>query len=273
MKCKFLVYLLLTVLLASFFVQFYNPVAFCDVTFFWDGFEGSSSNFVAWTGNNTAGVGSSATVESVNPHHGTYNAKFVASTGSGYAQAYKSGLTSSAIYYVQGYYKFDGSLPSSEGDRLQLGLVCSTTYSYGATIEIKYTSGARYWGITSFEASVEQDNYEASASNPTTANWYYIQLKRDVTGDSIQLWVNGTSKLTVSRSITSNNNYVDVGIGWKNYASTATTYVDDVLVSSAPISVEETGPNYYVDLDYTDVDSSADKGTQSNFTASSMDQI
>ncbi len=196
---------------------------------FSDGFE--SGNFNVWSQAVADGSGSVA-VNSSNPYEGTYGAVFTAGGVNGYAEADKEGLTSASTYYLRAYYKFASGLPSSNEDRIVLGGVMASEYTYGAFVTIKRIDGELYWGINHWENSVEQNTFEATASNPTTGQWYCIEIKRDVTSDAIQLWVDGVSKLSVSRSISGNSNLVAVGCGWKSYAASAVMYVDSVVVDT-----------------------------------------
>ena len=199
-------------------------------TLFSDNF--GSGNFNAWT--SVSSDGTTPSTDNTNAFDGLH-ATFTTGGVEGYASASKSNLTSSSVCYVRAYYRFVSGLPSSDGDIIIFGGLVSNDYNYGAFIRITRASGQLYWGIDHWENGIEQATYEVSPSNPTTDQWYCVEIKRDVASDTMQLWVDGTSKVSVSRSISGNTNEAQIGCGWKSYSTPATMYVDSVIVDTSYI--------------------------------------
>ena len=211
-----------------------------------DSFETSPDGFSPWTSHTHDGS-SSNSIDTSNPYPtisgNNNNATFTIVGSGGYSQADKTSLTSGSDYYLRAYYKLASGLPASDGDMMTMQGAMSNTYEYGAFCEIKRVSGQLYWGICHFENSVEQDTFESTPSNPTTGQWYCIEIERDVSGGLIRLWVDEVLKVSVSRSISGNNNLAEVGCGYKNFSGSTTMYVDSVVVDSAyigPISGDPT---------------------------------
>ena len=200
---------------------------------FQDGFE--SGSFSAWT--TTGGAGThSQTVETANPHHGTYDAKFTAGAGSeGWAQ---KSISAAPIVYLQQYVKL-GSLPTS-GNYLYLGTIQSSNSNNNVDVYIQNSGGQYYWGTyTSINGAVYHDR-ESTPSNPQVGVYYCVETCRDVTNGRSKLWVNGNLKVDASRASTGNANSIYCGVSYA--MGSATVYVDCVKVSTVYLDPESSSP-------------------------------
>lgn len=200
---------------------------------FQNGFE--SGNFNGWT--TTGGDGThTQTVETINPHHGIYDAKFTAGANSeGWA---RKAIASSPIIYLQQYIKL-GSLPSS-GTRLYLGTIQNTNSNNNVDVFIENSGGQYYWGAyTSINGAVYHDR-ESAPSNPQIGVYYCVETCRDTANSRSKLWVDGTLKVDASRPHVGNANNVYSGISWTT--SGTTVYVDCVKISTTYIEPEGGGP-------------------------------
>jgi hypothetical protein len=194
---------------------------------FQNGFE--SGNFNAWTA--TGGAGSYSTVvEANNPYNGTYNAKFTAGANSeGWCTV---SIANSPIIYMQQYVKL-GALPTS-GNQLYLGTIQSTSSNNNVDVFVENSGGQYYWGVYSSINGATYNDRESTPSNPSTGKYYCIESMRDVTHGLSALWVDGSAKVSVSRSNSGNANKIYSGITWTS--SSATVYTDFVTVSTNFIS-------------------------------------
>jgi len=87
----------------AYLTQFFTEI-------FSDGFE--SGDFSAWTGT-AKSSGETCEVESADPHHGTYNAKFYSDGGwNQYAYCYKD-ITGQTIIYARTYFKETTAFPNA----------------------------------------------------------------------------------------------------------------------------------------------------------------
>ena len=152
---------------------------------FQDGFE--SGNFNSWT--STGGSGThTQTVETANPHHGSYDAKItIGSSGEGWAQ---KTITSSPVVYLQQYIKL-ANLPSS-GNRIYLGTIQSSNSNNNVDVFIENSGGQYYWGTYSSINGVVYHDRESSPSNPQVGVYYCVETCRDATNSRSKLWVDGT---------------------------------------------------------------------------------
>jgi hypothetical protein len=200
---------------------------------FQDGFE--SGNFNAWTTTDGAGT-HTQTVETTNPHHGTYDAKFTAGANSeGWAQ---KTIPNSPIIYFQQYIKL-ANLPTS-GTRLYLGTIQNTNSNNNVDVFIENSSGQYYWGIYSSINGAIYNDRETTPSNPQLGQYYCVESCRDVTNSRSRLWVDGTLKVDVSRPNSGNANGIYSGITWTT--NTATVYVDCIKIANSYIQPESSPP-------------------------------
>ena len=204
---------------------------------FTDGFE--SGDFSAWDGTG-AEPGCSIVVEAVNPHHGTKNAKCIVDGASENAYAYKGFAGADDIAYARGYFKFD-DLPDADGDKIQLIEIRRSDRFWEYAIQgcIKHTGGSVKFVLTCWEAGVLST--VASDLEAVTGTWYCVEIKRDITNDLQELWVDGVSEATNNQVQSENNGSILVGLTWKTYGGTDTLYCDCFSVDSAYIGPEAAG--------------------------------
>lgn len=208
-------------------------------TVFSDGFE--SGDFSAWT--NTGASGGTIIVESVNPHHGTYNAK--ASTTS-YAGCYKN-FTGNSIVYLRSYIKITAGLPSSDGERICLNDIqrCGEgDWTNCLEAMIRRTSGVLYWGLI-MVVDGYMGVYDASSTPAIALNtWYCVEILRDVTNHGSKLWVDGNLLLDRVDVHVGNSDRVWGGILDKTWATTSTVICDCYVVADTYIGLEGGGNSY-----------------------------
>jgi hypothetical protein len=200
---------------------------------FSDGFE--SNDFTAWTGTITAG-GSTAAVENVNPHHGTYNAKYVVTNGN-YAVADKSGLSATNHVFARYYVKF-AQLPNSINEILFLLSIGDNTMDYLGRALLKHDGTDLFWAAMTREDAVETTTLEAAASNPVINTWYCVEVERDIDNNFVKVYVDGVLKATDSVVSTTAATRVWDGCSTNICGETVTIYDDCVVVADAYIGVE-----------------------------------
>ena len=204
-------------------------------TIFSDGFE--SNNFSAWTGTDLVGIGSTIIVESVNPHHDTYNAKATMSTAGANALCYKT-ITSAPITYLRYYVKFLTLAIATSGNRLELGGLNNGTYQYNVEAIVYKSGGTLLWGIRSNETGSGQNTL--GTHTPITGQWYCVEILRDVTNDLQRLYIDGILEASATRVITTNTTRALVGYFYQEGADANSTALDCVVVADAYIGTEGT---------------------------------
>jgi len=210
-----------------------------DPTIFEDGFE--SGDFSAWTGTNTTLDYGYATVETTNPHHGTYSAKFeiLAQAAWTSANSYKE-YTAQATVFTRIYLYVDAFTPGA-------GAVQRAFIRYGGTAriaaEIGLTSGRalqlRYWNDpTSSYVQI------VSSTVLSLDTWYSVELKTIIsaTAGECRVWVDGSeiTDLTVTGIDNDGAGNIDttiVGIV-TSYNLAAVEFVDCVVVADTYIGPE-----------------------------------
>lgn len=207
-----------------------TPTPFGQILFE-DHFE--SGNFNGWT--TTGGIGShSQTVETANPHHGSYNAKItVEASSEGWAQ---KTIPPSPIVYLQQYVKL-ASLPPP-GSRIYLSTIQNTNSDNNVDVYVENQNGQYYWGLYASINGVVYHDREASPSNPKANVYYCVESMRDVTNARSKLWVDGALKVDTVKPHVGNANRIYSGV---TYAfNPATVYIDCVKVSTSYIGPEST---------------------------------
>ena len=200
---------------------------------FSDGFE--SGDFSLWAGTGGSGT-NTTTVETINPHHGSYDAKITLS-GIGESWAQKT-ITASPIVYLQQYIKLE-SLPTS-GSRIYLGTIQSDNSNNNVDVYLENDGGQYYWGIFSSINSAVYHDRESSPSNPQVGVYYCVETCRDATNSRSKLWIDGTIRVDVSRPHVGNANKIYSGISYT--PNSATVYFDCVKVATTYIEPENAGP-------------------------------
>ena len=214
---------------------------------FADGFETEDDNFnVVWTGKDVSGGVGSATVETLNPHHGSKNAKMVTNNVvNAYTNCYKT-FSAQAITYLRYYVKLN-NLPPANDNQMFLGGVADADGSDSVYSILKNVGGDIFWQLGVRITSVYTFYTEASASNPATGVYYCVEVLRDLTNQVATLWVDGVQKITqTGLSQTSNTAQTAIGIPYQSYAVSQTAYFDCVVVADIYI-----GPEITISLKYT----------------------
>jgi hypothetical protein len=198
-------------------------------TLFTAGFE--TGSFSEYQGRSGAGT-HTETVETTNPHHGSYNAKFtVGSASEGWA--YMS-LTSTSTAYYRQLIKI-ATLPSI-GNYLYLGSLQNTNSQNTVDPYIYNSNGQYYWGAISVINGVPNWDREPVPSNLQTGIYYSLEVLRDVANRKTSLWVDGNLKVDASRAHVGNTNLLCTGVSWGDRA--ATVYVDCVSVKTSYVGPE-----------------------------------
>ncbi len=193
---------------------------------------GSFSEYQGRSGSGTH----SEVVETSNPHHGAYDAKFTVSASSeGWAYA---AISSTAVAYYRQLVKVN-TLPSS-GRYLYLGSLQSSNSQNTVDPFIYNSNGQYYWGTISIINGAAYWDRESSPSNPKVGTYYNVEICRDVTNHRTRLWIDGTSKVDAARSHVGNTNLLCTGVSWAESASTIN--VDCVRVKNTYVGPESSGP-------------------------------
>jgi hypothetical protein len=206
--------------LTSIVVDQFSARATC---YFSDGFE--SGDFSAW--NSGAGY-----VQLAVKHHGVYGAQF-----SGTYQLASKSLSPALLAYARIYVRFS-DLPGNGNEISVLSLYSSSTLAPDMCVGVRNYGGVIRWGITWDTDGVGQF---ASFPNPITEVWYCVELRLSVTegvGYDYELWVDGTSILTQSRTYSHAAKFDELLIGGWDENEKLTNYIDCVVVSDAYVGIE-----------------------------------
>ena len=170
-------------------------------------------------------------VVSLNPHSGTFDAKFVSDAG-GWSHCTKS-LEPSPVIYARAYYKFS-TLNLGSWDVLSLLRLSHGNYNNSVTAQILFHDGNYYWQLATSDG-VNNYHDQSVSSNITTGVWHCIEIKRDVINGQEELWVDGVSKVSAAHNIMGNTDRLEVGITYCGnvLGSGNTCYVDDVVITGA----------------------------------------
>ncbi|PVX25433.1 MAG: hypothetical protein CW691_04625, partial [Candidatus Bathyarchaeum sp.] len=199
-----------------------------------DGFE--SGDFSQWS-DTAADYLCSATVESDNPYQGIYNGEFYCSTDSKSARAYQYLSPFQAITHMRIYVKFN-ELVTTVGGSFSVIRLMWGGWSYSVSAGITNDGGTQKWLLTVTENS-NSSNYTSTGTSPEAGVWYCVEIKRDVTNNEQQLWVDGVSRIFATETITSNTSYGECGLIWNSDSSTAhTVYVDCAVIADTYIGTD-----------------------------------
>jgi hypothetical protein len=190
-----------------------------------------TGSFSEYQGRSGAGT-HSETVETSNPHHGSYNAKFT-SGASSEGWAYNP-LASTPVAFCRQLVKIS-ALPAP-GAYLCLGSLQNANSQNTLDPFIYNSNGQYYWGIVSVINGAFYWDREATPSNPQVGVYYNIESCRDTANQRSRLWINGASKVDVSRMHVGNTNMLCTGISWSDSATSV--YVDCVLVKTTYVGPE-----------------------------------
>lgn len=212
--------------LAQFFTELLN-----------DGFE--SGDFSAWDGTQVS-TGETATVEVIDPHHGTYQAKFSCdgSSANEYARVYKSLIAGQDTVYTRAYFKIITALPASgQGYRL-IRHKSPETFAIGY-VRIVNVAGTIKWLLIANEV---EDEYIDSIQLDT---WYCLELytKVNTVSGEAKLYIDGTERcsLTGDYSLDTRISAIYIGQGGSTGATAHDIYVDCVVVADTYIGPEAAG--------------------------------
>jgi hypothetical protein len=207
---------------------------------FSDGFE--SGDFSAWTGT-VVSSGCSTTVESANPHHGSYNQKstVTGSVANEWACASKNIGTSYSHAFVRSYVKY-ASYSGLDASEI---IPCVSFWVNQADTNTaraglgKDASGNVRWAIRYYHAGSFYNAY--GSSTPTTGVWYSVELEVQVgTSGYVKLYVNGNLEISVTAINNSARQFAHVHVGIDQISGTvaATVYTDCVVVADTYIGIE-----------------------------------
>ena len=253
-------FFLIVLLVSSFIVVLFSFQNVAATVIFSDDFEGG--DLTNWS-TVTAGSGTIA-ISSEQANGGTYSAKATGTTGGDRGYVYKS-FTDSTTVYVQFYTRFAAlpsgyaatditSLRDGSGGRQYFDL-----YNDGDTLK---------FALQTFIAGTPTWTYVDDVT-PTINTWYCIKQKfvaGSSTGES-HLWVDGVEKVSLTELNVGAEavNLLRLGLAYLGTSDSVSLYVDDVIISNSDI-VPPTVYYPYIQQ-VSDIDSTADIGTHSNFTA------
>jgi len=203
---------------------------------FSDGFE--SGDLSAWT-DTQIGTGGAVTVESTNPHHGTYNEQAVCDGTDGtWAACYKT-FAGEAIAYARYYVKFN-SIDITSNTRLEILALDDGGYQERLSAILFNDGGTIKWGIRVVEGGVGTNHL--GTHTPVVDTWYCVEIKRNVTNNQQELWIDGVSEVSATVTITSNSTTIRSGIVYQRTSTSGNThYCDCVVVADAYIGPEAEG--------------------------------
>jgi hypothetical protein len=192
-------------------------------------------SFNEYQGTNGAGV-HTETVETGNPFHGSYDAKFACGASSE-DWAYTP-LTSTPVAYYRQLIKLD-TLPAS-GCYLYLGSLQNVDSQNTLDPFIYNSNGQYYWGTVTVINGAFYWDQEAAPSNPQIGVYYNVEICRDTASQHSRLWIDGNLKVDANRAHAGNTNQLCTGISYAE--SAATVYVDCIQVNTAYIDPETVSP-------------------------------
>lgn len=199
---------------------------------FADGFE--SGDFTAWTGTSIS-AGCTCEVENLHPHHGTYNARVLVTGASVNAYGYKT-IASTTIAYARGYVKFN-QLNITNGQSLPVLVLDNGNWQYGVYAAVYNNGGTLRWQLRSFDAVTGTVN-TLGTHTPVTGVWYCVEIKRDVTNDLQELFIDNVSEASGTAVIINNSSRVIAGVQYQPQNDTNELYLDCVVAADAYIGPE-----------------------------------
>ena len=144
------------------------------------------------------------------------------------------------IMYHRAYYYFDHTALPTSGSFNEIILGGTTSSISGndgvrAALDCEGT-GNIYWTIDYLISGAETIVNENTPSNPTSGQWYCIEIVRDLTNQIAALWANGVQKVhVIGLSQVNNSDGFFDGIEYNGNSSPATVWIDSVVVSDAYI--------------------------------------
>jgi len=214
------------------------------------GFEGGNfgndpETGYAWTGTVVTATYGSLTVETSQPHHGTYSASSSVTQQTAWTNAYcyygsySSPLNKSTLH-TRAYFYID-SMTAGEFRRMIHFMAESGDYEIaGIGLTSARALNLRYRSGTSTLT-------DASLTTLNLGTWYCVELEASV-GDgtgSVKVYLNGSEVTDITQTDLTNNdkgNIDQVNVGLNNaYNAAISLYFDCVVVADAYIGPEEEG--------------------------------
>jgi hypothetical protein len=197
--------------------------------FFTDGFESGTTN--AWQ-TTEAGF----TVVTLHPFQGNYCGQAIAPASFPCRVINNGTLPLSPIMYHRAYYYLDPTaLPTSGTFNEFIYGGTSSSISGDDSVRVALQgdgAGNNFWSIDYLISGAETIVNENVASNPTSGQWYSVEILRDLTHQVAELWVNGIQKVLVTGLAQVNNSDgIFEGIEFNPNSSAATVWVDAVVAS------------------------------------------
>ena len=217
---------------------YYQPEA---QVLFNDGFE--SGNFNAWNGTQTT-TDDSATVISLNPYDGAYNAQYqtnAVASGTKYAYSYVSLATPITEVYARAYFYIADGLPLDDNDD-RFGLIAfEVNGQLQCTFRVHRSGGTDKFNIIGLNStSTVQESTDAIY--PAEGQWYCLEfyIKVHSTQGEYRAWINGVEQITITNLDTTcygkGVNRIRIGLtSTINVQHTVIVYCDAVAVSTRPI--------------------------------------
>lgn len=184
------------------------------------------------------GSGCTVSIEGNIKHNGNYSAKCSTVADSG-ASCYTT-FTAQNNAYLRGYYRLS-AMPPNNDDFIYFNELYNSTYgsAYSAGAAIRKLDGQLYWGLVALENNNPNWFYESTPSNPSAGTWYCVEVRRDIATGTVQLWVDGSLKISQSISISQTNNGIFPGTS-VSYGFATSLYIDDLVLSNTYIGPQST---------------------------------
>jgi hypothetical protein len=185
-----------------------------------------------WT-NTVIDFGGTLTVEAVNPNQGIYNLNAFVSTHNKGSRAIKS-FAAEPLTFLRLYVKFN-ELIVNAGALLYVCRLMWGDWQYSLCAGISKQAGVQEWFLSVTEAGVATTTYTVGAT--IVADVYYcIEIKRDVAGNTQELWINDVNVLSNTVAITRDADHGEVGIVWNTDNATAhRLFTDCVVIADARV--------------------------------------
>ena len=187
---------------------------------FSDSFE--SGNFALWSGTASAGAGSSVTADTTTVKHGKYSAKFVATTNNAYI---RSSIASSSTVYARSYVNVTAA---------SAGAPDIFTLKAGSNFFAVYRLGTGATSTICIWNSVTSTGYCSATSTFAKSVWYKLEARVTIGNGSgaLQLWINDNLEVSQSSLDTGTSNIDTIEAGTSDAAVNATTFLDDLSIST-----------------------------------------
>lgn len=205
-----------------------------DPVIFSDGFE--SGDFSEWSG--AASSGTAPSVETDNPHHGTYNAQasMPGDNNGEYSRFYKDLGDNYKTVYLRQYLQFS-ALPNATGKTFTIAVHRDVEdYTNRLSLDIEHDGTSAKWkiwrdGTTDWGGTVEIDT------------WYCVESATYFAASDgwSKLWIDGDLECEVTGKTNDDScGYVYLGIYGSDWVSAWATdvYIDCVVVNGSYVGIE-----------------------------------